>query len=71
MNLILSLLCDALRQLFGIGGGAVPEKSDIADLIDRRLGPSNGRDDGRIIRIKQNGYQYYITRSPIPERREH
>jgi hypothetical protein len=40
-----------------------PTKPEIADVIDAYLVDSNRYEDGAIIRIKANGYNYYITRS--------
>jgi hypothetical protein len=46
-----------------------PTKEEIADLIDRHLGTTDGAEDGKIIRHENNYYHYYITRSPKKKRR--
>jgi len=56
-----------LRWLFN--NKTPPTKEEIAALIDLHLGTDNGRDDGRIIRVKTRTYHYYITRSPVREER--
>jgi hypothetical protein len=69
MSFLEKLVDRLLNRCFGkYRDTSRPSKDDIADQIDRRLGDDNGRDDGKIISHKRNGYRYYITRSPIIER---
>jgi hypothetical protein len=65
---IMELLLDIVKLLLGVNKVKPPSKEELAYKIDLFLAEGNGRDDGRIIRIKRNGYQYYITRSPIEGR---
>jgi hypothetical protein len=67
----MEVLKKIVRFLLGKGEYHIPSKNEIANLIDARLGSDNGRDDGKIIRITREPYQYYITRSPLVKRERH
>ena len=69
MNSIVKTVRKILYFLLGRGEYHIPNKDEIADMIDARLGCDNGRDDGKIITHKRNGYRYYITRSPLEIRK--
>jgi hypothetical protein len=69
MQLVLDWAQDIIRLFLGRIKYPIPTDSEISNLIDQRLGDDNGRDDGRIIRIKTSVYDYYITRSPREKRR--
>ncbi len=57
-------LIDSLLQwLFSDNRHRQSSKKDIADVIDRYLQREFGKAEGHIIRIRMNGYNYYITRS--------
>ena len=58
MKKVINKICFLFCFFFRMGPYRIPEKSEIAALIDRHLGDDNGRDDGRIIRIEYNNYQY-------------
>jgi len=46
-----------------------PSNEALARMINDYLGQPNRRAHGEIIRFRLNGYQYYITRSPVEPRR--
>jgi hypothetical protein len=65
MRNLMKIVIAFIQFLFPKKEDRNPTDNEIADVIDWRLGPDNGRDNGRIIRITRGGYHYYITRSPI------